>query len=1282
MPSTNKLASARVKSRNRLAKFLLSFCGIASFGVFTILTSTNTNALSTVSNQVSVTIPGSIAVRLLDSTATSEISYLSFDLTPTPQGTSQTKRTIVDVGTSNPTGYKLYMQSNYQAGGSYTTNLVHTDSSVTDVISTNTTSSSLYWNYVNPLLNTTSVIPAHNHPDKIAQHFETINSDQTPIDINVSVDNTIVSGTYENQLLFSAVGNPTIVNYSITFNMDGGEPAINKMEATAAAGAYTFTLPDTIPTKSGFQFRDWKDTTSSATYNPGDRVTIYSDEEFTGDLTLIAEYDPTYTYIISYDCNGGTGCPGNDSFGPTIDTTHNFTIPSVTVSKTGYSFTGFKGSDNNTYQPGDTVTLASGSPNISLTAQYSINQYTLTVKPNGGTWNGSTSDQTFTQNYNTTKTIANPSEGATYSISYNDNGQGAEYTGTPTSITRSFTGWTHSGAGSLSSGTYTFGAGEGTLTAEYNNTSDSFTLPAISKTGHSCYWASDTTGTKFGDGGDSKTITSNTELYAYCTVNQYTLTINPNGGKWDNKTTNSTFTQNYNTTKTIADATNGPTYTISYNMGSTSIATPTSPTSIDRPFQSWTKGGTGDWNATNKVWTFGAGNGTLTANWNATSNSFNLPDITNAKTGYTCKWHQGSATGAEKQNNVTITGNTTFYAVCTAKTYTVTLNGNGATTAGSGSTSVTYLGTTLGSITNPQRKYNVSGFTAPAGNNANGATVSSTSTITSTYTFNGWYKESGATNKIASNATTPALIASTSYTNASKQWTNDGNVILYAGWSSAAIKLPKITKTGHTCGWTTSSTGATSIAYASEASFTPTGNTTLYGVCTINQYTLTVDPNGGTWSGSTSSQTFKQNYNTTKTISNPTAGPSYTISYNANGQGAEYTGSPNSVTRPFSSWSLSGSGSFAGSTYTYGAGNGTLTAQYSTTSNSFTLPAISKTGHTCKWAEGSASGTQYTGGTSRTITGDTTYYAVCTANSYTVNITNSNTTSGESSLSVPYGGSKTVTVTPSSGYYLSAVTCPTGYTCSGYNTGSSYTDEQTVTLTNDSATSTQTLTFTGDVLMTMQNSVAISQCKNASTDTAYTLEDTRDNNSYTVKKLADGKCWMTQNLRLVGKKTLTSADSDVSSDYALPATSAGSGWCTTVSTSCYDQSKLYDTGSTTYGVYYNWYTATAGTGKYATTSGNASSSVCPKGWKLPTSSEYSTLLTKYNTPTLIMNVPAFVKSGSISGAIQSQGTQGLYNTRTAYNAENAYHLVLQDTVFVTQYYGGKHAGRTIRCVAQ
>ena len=433
MPSTNKLSSRTTRS---VAKFLLSFCGLASFGVvtklvalgtaflvlfaipvsITLLNTNNTYATgSGNSNTITANLPGSVAIRLLDSTGTTEISQLDFNnLTPTPQGTTASKSFIVDVATSNPTGYKLYMQSDYQdSNNNYTTNLTHTDADVTDNIPTSATSGSkVYWNYVNPLTNsgssnpTPSLIPAYGSPDKIAQYFSPTNSHQSTIDINVGIDTTIVSGTYENQLLFSAVGNPTNLDYSIAFNMDGGEPQIAKIEDTAVAGTYTTTLPSTIPTKAGYLFSHWQivsttsatascsgnssnnsnnnnsnnndnstqETSSTTICNPGDTITIHSgiDQEgdFVGDITLLAIYDNAYTYTITYDCNGGTGCPSNSSYGPTTDTSYSYTIPEATIEKTGYDFTGLLGSDSNTYNIGDTIIIESTAPDFTLTAQF------------------------------------------------------------------------------------------------------------------------------------------------------------------------------------------------------------------------------------------------------------------------------------------------------------------------------------------------------------------------------------------------------------------------------------------------------------------------------------------------------------------------------------------------------------------------------------------------------------------------------------------------------------------------------------------------------------------------------------------------------------------------------------------------------------------------------------------------------------------------------------------------------------------------------------------------
>ena len=98
---------------------------------------------------------------------------------------------------------------------------------------------------------------------------------------------------------------------------------------------------------------------------------------------------------------------------------------------------------------------------------------------------------------------------------------------------------------------------------------------------------------------------------------------------------------------------------------------------------------------------------------------------------------------------------------------------------------------------------------------------------------------------------------------------------------------------------------------------------------------------------------------------------------------------------------------------------------------------------------------------------------------------------------------------------------------------------------------------------------------------------------------------MTQNLRLTGSRKLTSADSNVSSDWTLPAANSS------FPTPCMDAAYSMNSGNASYGYYYNWYAATAGTGTCSMSSGNATASICPKGWRLPTGGSSGGLTVRY-----------------------------------------------------------------------
>ena len=194
-----------------------------------------------------------------------------------------------------------------------------------------------------------------------------------------------------------------------------------------------------------------------------------------------------------------------------------------------------------------------------------------------------------------------------------------------------------------------------------------------------------------------------------------------------------------------------------------------------------------------------------------------------------------------------------------------------------------------------------------------------------------------------------------------------------------------------------------------------------------------------------------------------------------------------------------------------------------------------------------------------------------------------------------------------------------------------------------------------------------------------TLVDTRDDNTYTVSKLADGRCWMTQNLRIINK-TITPADSDVTANYTIPASSL-SGFDPGI----YNTSNAYVDSD---GGFYNWYTATAGTGTQALSAQgqNTTVSICPKGWRLPTGGnggEFNILDNSYDS-SFLRSIPVnLTLSGNV--AISSRGGQGSYGeywSSTIYSSGDAYDLSLSASNAGSAKHYDKINGFSVRCIAR
>ncbi len=186
------------------------------------MASSSASAESVGSSTLSVRVKDVIAIRILDDTGTSSISTLGIDIAPTPNGSTVTKNAIVDVATSNETGYTLYMDSDYKDNDDNdTTSLINTNPTVEVAIPTSISTSTNFWNYKVGSGNAT-IIPTHGTPDTIRDDVtEPSDSSMTTIGINVNVDNDIPSGTYKNKLVFTATANYVpVVPYMQTFTLE------------------------------------------------------------------------------------------------------------------------------------------------------------------------------------------------------------------------------------------------------------------------------------------------------------------------------------------------------------------------------------------------------------------------------------------------------------------------------------------------------------------------------------------------------------------------------------------------------------------------------------------------------------------------------------------------------------------------------------------------------------------------------------------------------------------------------------------------------------------------------------------------------------------------------------------------------------------------------------------------------------------------------------------------------------------------------------------------------
>ena len=177
--------------------------------------------------------------------------------------------------------------------------------------------------------------------------------------------------------------------YTISYNANGGSGAPGSQTKTHGTD---LKLSSTKPTRSGYTFVNWNTKSdgsgtnyaSGATYNTNANITLYAIWK-----TNSSGGDTTTKYTVSYNANGGSGTPSNQT--KTQGT--NLVLSSTKPTRSGYTFVNWNTKGDGTgksYVPGATY---STDANLTLYAIWKTNasggpvtkKYTIKFDANGGT---------------------------------------------------------------------------------------------------------------------------------------------------------------------------------------------------------------------------------------------------------------------------------------------------------------------------------------------------------------------------------------------------------------------------------------------------------------------------------------------------------------------------------------------------------------------------------------------------------------------------------------------------------------------------------------------------------------------------------------------------------------------------------------------------------------------------------------------------------------------------------------------------------------------------------
>ena len=721
-------------------------------------------------------------------------------------------------------------------------------------------------------------------------------------------------------------------NIVITYDPNGG--SVSSSTKNVAYGNTYGSLQ--TATRTGYTFGGWyleTDTTFQNEITSSTTVTIATAH------TLKAKWTPiTYTYKLRTQnlTTSWADLPDNTA---TYDTVVTLTAPT----KSGYTFAGWtipmnknetitrwgtSSSDvNNTYSsdvkmigesPTDPVYVknlrTSSSGYVGLEASWTGNTYTVTLNPNGGKLSKTETEVTYGRAYTGLETpsktgyafdgwylstdinyenrITNNTTVSTasnhtlvakwslivYNINYNLGTNGVANEVSPTSATydESFAvgaptreGYTYSG--------WRVSSGLNTNLAKYGSSSDSVNQP-ITSAGNTLYIS---TGDKTIYFKNLTTSKSGVTLTAMWTANQYTVTLNANGGS---------ISSNSNWTGSGATATKQ----VTYGNGYSTLPTSTTVTRAGYTFGGWYT----DTNYTTQVTTSTkvttASNHSIYAKWTANEDTnytvkhwqqnidgdASLHDTTNYTLVQTQNLSGTTATSvtpavnnyegftAPSTQTVTIAadGTTAVNYYYTRNSYTLTVNLNNMLLVNDPSETY-YYGEQVTIITVPRTGYTFTNITGDKDTNSFTMPASNV-----TVTVNGEANAYDITYNLDGGSVTGTNPTSGTYDSVLTLESPTKTGYTFTGWTVTSGLNTSTAKYGSSSSTVTSSiasastlaigSSATANTYVKNLTAASNGSVTLTANWQANTYTVTFNTNGGDTSNSVATVTYNSTYGT------------------------------------------------------------------------------------------------------------------------------------------------------------------------------------------------------------------------------------------------------------------------------------------------------------------------------------------------------------------------------------------------------------------------------------